>query len=194
MLLELLRRAGRGVTSQSLVGTIEALGKVDLGGYTQAGPINTTESPVAFYWNFAATYVTGNHTFKVDEPEALGGTDLAANPVQLILASLGACQAITYQVWAAKLGIAHPDSAVRHPARPRVIVALSGARRRLNVHCPVLDIVSTTDRIVPAATAVRVGERLELGLGHVGMVVGSRAPQTLWEALAGWLSRTAANC
>src|SRR5690348_11243521 len=44
--------------------------------------------------------VTGTHTFKVDEPEVLGGTDLAANPVQLVLASLGACQAITYQVWA----------------------------------------------------------------------------------------------
>jgi len=48
---------------------------------------------------------TGNHTFKVDEPEVLGGTDLAANPVQLVLAALGACQAITYRVWAAKLGI-----------------------------------------------------------------------------------------
>ena len=41
VLLELLRRAGRGVTSQSLVGTIEALGKVDLGGYTvNFGPQN----------------------------------------------------------------------------------------------------------------------------------------------------------
>jgi hypothetical protein len=37
----------------------------DLGGYTQAGPTNTTESPVAFYWNAAATYVTGAHTIKV---------------------------------------------------------------------------------------------------------------------------------
>ncbi|MDP3720611.1 MAG: carboxypeptidase regulatory-like domain-containing protein [Acidobacteriota bacterium] len=37
----------------------------DLGGYTQAGPTNTTESPVAFYWNFAATYVKGVHTIKM---------------------------------------------------------------------------------------------------------------------------------
>ena len=59
---------------------------------------------------------------------------------------------------------------------------------------PLLNIVSTTDRIVPAATAVRTGERMELGLGHVGMVVGSRAPAMLWEPLAGWLSRTAASC
>ncbi|HVQ08024.1 MAG TPA: alpha/beta fold hydrolase [Allosphingosinicella sp.] len=59
---------------------------------------------------------------------------------------------------------------------------------------PLLNIVSTTDRIVPAATAHRAGERLDLALGHVGMVVGSRAKAMLWEPLAGWLSRTAASC
>ncbi len=42
-----------------------AKNEVDLGGYTQAGPINTTESPIAFYWNAAATYVKGDHTIKV---------------------------------------------------------------------------------------------------------------------------------
>jgi len=59
---------------------------------------------------------------------------------------------------------------------------------------PLLNIVSTTDRIVPAATASPAGERLDLALGHVGMVVGSRARDMLWEPLAAWLSRTAANC
>ena len=59
---------------------------------------------------------------------------------------------------------------------------------------PLLNVVSTSDRIVPAATAIRAGERLDLALGHVGMVVGSRAPAMLWEPLAGWLSRTAASC
>ena len=62
------------------------------------------------------------------------------------------------------------------------------------VRVPLLNVVSTTDRIVPAATAIAAGERLDLALGHVGMVVGSRAPQALWEPLAGWLSRIAANC
>ncbi len=42
-----------------------AKNEVDLGGYTNAGPINTTESPVAVYWNAAMTWVKGNHTFKV---------------------------------------------------------------------------------------------------------------------------------
>jgi polyhydroxyalkanoate synthase subunit PhaC len=55
--------------------------------------------------------------------------------------------------------------------------------------CPMLNIVSTTDRIVPAASAPRAGERLELTQGHVGMIVGRQAREALWEPLAGWLSR-----
>jgi polyhydroxyalkanoate synthase len=53
--------------------------------------------------------------------------------------------------------------------------------------CPVLDIVSTTDRIVPAASAAGIGRRMVLAQGHVGMVVGGRAQTTLWEPLARWL-------
>jgi len=55
--------------------------------------------------------------------------------------------------------------------------------------CPVLEIVSTVDRIVPAASAAGAGERIDLALGHVGMVVGSRAREALWEPLEAWLSR-----
>jgi len=54
---------------------------------------------------------------------------------------------------------------------------------------PVLEIASTTDHIVPAATTPGVGDRIDLALGHVGMIVGSRAKQSLWEPLAEWLSR-----
>lgn len=60
--------------------------------------------------------------------------------------------------------------------------------------CPVLDIVSTVDRIVPAASAAGAGERLELALGHVGMVVGGRAREALWEPLERWLSRVGRGC
>jgi polyhydroxyalkanoate synthase len=60
--------------------------------------------------------------------------------------------------------------------------------------CPLLDIVSTSDRIVPAASAAAAGERLALAQGHVGMVVGGRAKAALWEPLAAWLSRHAARC
>ena len=56
---------------------------------------------------------TGEHTFKVDEPPALGGADAAANPVQYALASLGSCQAITYRFWAAQLGVELDSLTVR---------------------------------------------------------------------------------
>ena len=41
----------------------------------------------------------------VDEPAALGGQDKGPNPVELILAALGACQEITYRLYADTLGI-----------------------------------------------------------------------------------------
>jgi polyhydroxyalkanoate synthase len=57
-----------------------------------------------------------------------------------------------------------------------------------------LNIVSTIDRIVPHESAAACGQRLDLALGHVGMVVGSRAREALWEPLSLWLSRIAAKC
>lgn len=53
--------------------------------------------------------------------------------------------------------------------------------------CPVLNIVSTTDRIVPAAAAAPAGELIELAAGHVGMMVGSCARELLYDPLADWL-------
>jgi polyhydroxyalkanoate synthase len=52
---------------------------------------------------------------------------------------------------------------------------------------PLLNIVSTSDRIVPHETAIRNGDRLALGQGHVGMIVGSLAREVLWEPLDAWL-------
>lgn len=151
--------------------TLEAV----LNGLTQAIEADVSAAAVSF--DAHATLVgvtevdiaTGGHTFKVDEPEVLGGTNVAANPVQLVLASLGACQAITYQVWAAKLGIALEgvevraegdidlrgffglDDAVRPGfTRIRLFLTVRGpespARYQqlvdaVNSHCPVLDIV-----------------------------------------------------
>lgn len=54
---------------------------------------------------------------------------------------------------------------------------------------PTLNIVSTTDRITPAATAWSGGEHVALDEGHVGMVVGRRAPDSLWARLSTWLSQ-----
>lgn len=110
---------------------------------------------------------TRDHSFTVDEPNALGGTDTAANPVEYALAALGSCQVITYQFWAAKLGV--PLDSVRvnvhgdldlhgflgfADTRPgftdiRVTVDLGGPasaeqydelKRQVDEHCPVLDL------------------------------------------------------
>jgi polyhydroxyalkanoate synthase len=58
--------------------------------------------------------------------------------------------------------------------------------------CPSLAIRSSTDRIVPAASAPTLAEQMTLELGHVGMIVGRRAPDALWNPLSDWLSSNGA--
>ena len=55
--------------------------------------------------------------------------------------------------------------------------------------CPTLAIASTSDAIVPATTTPPADERIDLALGHVGMMIGSRAEEMLWKPLSGWISR-----
>lgn len=111
------------------------------------------------------------HALVMDEPFGLGGTDAGPNPVEAVLAALGACQAITYRIWAALLGIrldavhfeTEGDIDVRgllglsDSVRPglgaiRHRIVLTGpepeARYRelaeaVDRHCPVLDIVGS---------------------------------------------------
>jgi poly[(R)-3-hydroxyalkanoate] polymerase subunit PhaC len=54
---------------------------------------------------------------------------------------------------------------------------------------PQLHVVSTRDKIVPATSAITIGERWSLDQGHVGMIVGGRAKAKLWEPLDSWLSQ-----
>lgn len=60
--------------------------------------------------------------------------------------------------------------------------------------CPILDVIAGRDRIVPPAAALTSAgagtpprSPLLLDAGHVGMVVGRRAPELLWKPLARWL-------
>lgn len=46
------------------------------------------------------------HAVSADEPRSFGGSDSAQSPVELLLTSLATCQAISYRLWAAELGIA----------------------------------------------------------------------------------------
>lgn len=53
---------------------------------------------------------------------------------------------------------------------------------------PSVEFIATADRIVPAATAIGLSDRRAGGTGHVGMVVGGRAEQQLWQPLADWIT------
>ena len=48
---------------------------------------------------------TRNFNLTIDERAALGGSDAGPNPVELILTAFGACQEITYRLYADLLGI-----------------------------------------------------------------------------------------
>lgn len=125
--------------------------------------------------------VGSGHQFTVDEPAALGGADKAANPVEYALASLGSCQAITYRVWAAQLGVKLDkvkididgdidlrgffglDDRIRagfNAVRIRVTLAGPESEARydelaqaVDAHCPVLDLFRNP---VPVERAVTV--------------------------------------
>jgi uncharacterized OsmC-like protein len=45
------------------------------------------------------------HHLEIDEPKELGGTDKGPNPVELLLAALGGCQAIVLRFYGEKLGV-----------------------------------------------------------------------------------------
>lgn len=45
----------------------------------------------------------------IDEPKSLGGTDTGMNPVEALLASLGACQSIVARVYAPKFDVVLED-------------------------------------------------------------------------------------
>lgn len=57
----------------------------------------------------------------------------------------------------------------------------------LRLDTPSVEFVSLTDRIVPAASAANLPDRRDTAAGHVGMVVGRKAREALWEPLGDWL-------
>lgn len=109
----------------------------------------------------------GEHQLTIDEPVAIGGSEAGPSPIEMALVSLASCQAITYRLWATKLGIAAVKVRVAVEAdydargllgvdgyrRPgldavRVTVTLEGPdtetsqrlRTAVDQHCPVLDL------------------------------------------------------
>jgi polyhydroxyalkanoate synthase len=62
------------------------------------------------------------------------------------------------------------------------------------LRCPTLVVIPAQDRIVPPESAeplvagIPGAERMTPPLGHIGMVVGSRAESMLWQPLAAWIA------
>ena len=111
------------------------------------------------------------HTLVIDEPPALGGTDSGPNPLEMLLAALGACQEITYRAYATALAIPLEAVSVRLTGNidlrgffgvndavragyqnihgeVRITSSASAAelarlKSAVDQHCPVLDMLST---------------------------------------------------
>jgi len=124
----------------------------------------------------------GRHSLTVDEPPSVGGTGTGPNPVQLVLATLASCQAITYRYWAELLGIRLDAVTVRvegdldvrgilgldpdappGPTAVRCTVTVEGPeeaaryeelRRSVDAHCPVLDVFTMA---LPVERILEVG-------------------------------------
>lgn len=54
--------------------------------------------------DWATMVVAGRHSMVVDEPSSLGGQDAGPAPYDVLLASLGACTAITLRMYAERKG------------------------------------------------------------------------------------------
>lgn len=110
-----------------------------------------------------------DHVLTIDEPTAIGGSDMGPSPVEVVLAALGSCQEITYRAFATALGIKLDKIsvdiegdidfrgffAVDDSVRPgynniRAVVKIESEapadqleklREVVNSHCPVLDML-----------------------------------------------------
>jgi putative redox protein len=53
---------------------------------------------------YLAQVISGHHRLTADEPVGMGGSDAGPGPYELLLASLGACSAITLRMYASRKG------------------------------------------------------------------------------------------
>ncbi len=84
------------------------------------------------------------HVAVADEPRSLGGSDTAQSPVELFLTSIATCQAGTYRLWAAELGM----------TLERVTVEVEG-------DIDLRGLLGLSDDVPPGYGTIRIAVRLE---------------------------------
>ncbi|MBS4192274.1 OsmC family protein [Bacillus sp. FJAT-49705] len=82
--------------------------------------------------------------FMMDEPQPLGGTDQAPNPVEMLIAAAGSCFAITFEVLASQKGITLEDVTVNIEADLNAAVFLGLEEGDGGILNPVLIIKAKT--------------------------------------------------
>lgn len=140
------------------------------------------QASLAAATNTQVEITAGQHEFTIDEPPALGGENVGANPVEHLLAALASCQVITVKVWAAKLGLVVDDVTVELAGPldlrgffgvdadvraglgqievttrilgPEPTGAYDELVRKVEEHCPVLDNLTAG---VPVRTTITAG-------------------------------------
>lgn len=88
----------------------------------------------------ATELVAGGHRLVGDEPRTDGGTDTGPTPHQLLLASLGACVAMTLRLYADRKGwpLEAASVALRHSREWRASDVKDGERTRIErIECEV---------------------------------------------------------
>lgn len=71
--------------------------------------ITTFKATAQLQEGFQVKASARNFELTIDEPKSLGGTDTGMNPVEVVLASLGACQSIVARAYAPKFGVKLDD-------------------------------------------------------------------------------------
>lgn len=117
----------------------------------------------------------GKHVFRIDEPDALAGDDIAASPVEIALGALIACQVVVFRLYAQALdirvdeisvvaegdldvrGLFGIDESVRNGFNAiRLNATITGPesqerydelREAVDAHCPVLDLFANPTAI-----------------------------------------------
>ncbi len=130
----------------------------------------------------ATEIVAGKHSYRVDEPAALAGDDIAASPVEYVLGALISCQVVVYRLYAFALGIQVDDISVEATARldarklfgfdegvragfqdihfevtvtgPESQERYEELQAAVDAHCPVLDIIQNP---TPVTGTIRKG-------------------------------------